>query len=126
MNMRKRRLWLAVAAALSVTILALVIVLTHNSSPEYKRYKEWAKTLKVHDWDMTKDTPPAFAEANCKGLTLGHPPAFRIRSEDHLKATSAILYAYCPDAVSPYLKSVDKQYGDEYSETTEFIRKAGR
>lgn len=123
MNMRKRRLWLVVAAVLSVIILGLVLVLTNNSSPEDRRYHAWAETLKVHDWEVA--APSVFAEANCESLTLGHPLSFRIQSEDHLKATTAVLYAYCPDAVSPYLKSVDKQYGDEYSDTTEFIRKAG-
>lgn len=120
----KRRFWLLVSAALSLTILAMVLVMDgQKHTREYNDYRVWSVAFETHNWELNREGAEAFAEAHCRFFREGKKPGFLIRNADHLKATSAVLKAYCPGSLPNYLKSIDARYGGEYSDTTALIRK---
>ena len=116
-----KKIWLIIGALVLVTVSVLVFITTRETeSQDYKTYKSYAQRIDMGDWNISQESAESFASGNCAHFERGGMPAFKIRSDDHLKSTTAILASYCPDAFRPYLAGVLAK-APEYAPTVMLI-----
>ncbi|MFF7975792.1 hypothetical protein [Streptomyces sp. NPDC007905] len=105
----RSRLFIMASIAVAAVAVAVFLAVRPTGSPEYRKYKEYMGRLHA-EWDVSQDTAESFAEGNCRHLEGGGQPGFKIQNKEHLNATAALLAAYCPNAMGPYLDTVRTLY----------------
>lgn len=103
----------------AVTLL-VVVLLNMDTNSKYDDYKGYSNQLNVVDWTVSEDTAKSFADANCDKLATGEMPAIKFRSENHVKASAAVIAAYCPNSFFNFLAGVIDKH-PEYKRTALYI-----
>jgi hypothetical protein len=113
----RNRLLILAPIAVAAGAVAVFLAIRPTGSPEYRKYKEYMGRLHA-EWDVSQDTAESFAEGNCRHLEEGGQPGFKIQNKEHLNGTAALLAAYCPNAMGPYLDTVRTLYPEYQPQTT--------
>jgi hypothetical protein len=95
MNKKRRHFWLGVSAVLAVTILALVILLKDNSSPQYQTYRT---SMDYYDLPaLNEEAAERDADKVCEYYSHGpaqqNPDGFY----GHDKEVMSLVKGYCPE-----------------------------
>lgn len=119
--MKKQYVYGAVVAALSVIVLAFILVSDGaNDNSKFGKYKTYASRVGVVDWTISEDTASSFADANCDKLADGEMPAIKFMNENHVKSSASVIAAYCPDSFDNFLAGIVMKY-PEYKDTALYV-----